>query len=315
MKTATWQKQLLVALTSVSALALAALIASSEGASIESTLRAASQIPLTLMAVVLGLSSVNYLLRFLRWEYLVGPASSSIPRARHLLIYLAGFSLTLTPAKAGEALRTVYLLPYGISAQHSLACLGVERLLDVLAVALLAVFVVELWPPGWAIVAPTLVVAILGAASLWWIARRRPQVGLPAWVPRRLAVAVRALSDSFGAFGGRTIARTIPPSIIGWGLEAVGLILLAHHFAPQLSALLIVGIFGAAVLGGALTFLPGGLGGTEALMIALLITTGMGGPEATAVTAVCRLATLWFGFGIGLLALLLIGIRATREQI
>jgi uncharacterized protein (TIRG00374 family) len=308
-------RQSMIALASATALVVAAALAWREGASLSATFIAATEFPAHLLVTVLGLSLLNYLLRFLRWDWLIGSESNSIPRGRHLVIYLAGFSLTLTPAKAGEALRTVYLLPYGISAQHSLSCLAVERVLDVMAVALLAALVVGFWPPGWVIVAPSLGGAAFGFAFLWWMSQRRIPLILPAWIPDRLGLAISSFAEALGQFGAGTIARTIPLSLAGWALEAVGLVLLVNHFIPDISSPLIVGIFGVAVLGGALTFLPGGLGGTELLMVALLTAAGMGGAEAVAVTAICRLATLWFGFVLGLCSLSLLGARLPISRV
>jgi uncharacterized membrane protein YbhN (UPF0104 family) len=307
-------RPLLIGIASVVALIFAAGLAWNEGASLSATFVAALNLPAHLLAIVFALSLVNYALRFMRWEWLIGAEGSLVPRARHMLIYLAGFSLTLTPAKAGEALRTVYLLPYGVSAQLSLSCLAVERLLDVMAVALLSALVVGFWPPGWVIVAPSLGGAVVGFVALWWMARRRLPLAPPAWLPARMGSVIKSFAQALGNFGGSTIARTVPISLVGWGLEAIGLVMMVHYFAPEISPFLIAGIFGAAVLGGALTFLPGGLGGTELLMVALLTAAGMGGAEAAAVTAICRLATLWFGFALGLIALALLGTRASISR-
>ncbi|MFY7867368.1 lysylphosphatidylglycerol synthase domain-containing protein, partial [Roseateles sp.] len=83
---------------------------------------------------------------------------------------------------------------------------------------------------------------------------------------------------------------------------------------PDVSAWVVAGIFGAAVLGGALTFLPGGLGGTELLMLTLLTTAGLQASSAAAATAVCRLATLWFGFFLGLSVLPLLGALGNKAR-
>jgi uncharacterized protein (TIRG00374 family) len=58
-------------------------------------------------------------------------------------------------------------------------------------------------------------------------------------------------------------------------------------------------IYAFAMLIGGISFLPGGLGSSEAVMIGLLVMNGF--PEAAAVTAtlICRLATLWFAVGLG----------------
>jgi uncharacterized protein (TIRG00374 family) len=50
--------------------------------------------------------------------------------------------------------------------------------------------------------------------------------------------------------------------------------------------------------------MPGGLGGTEAVMVGLLVWKGMPGADAVAATVLIRLATLWFAVGLGALMLM-----------
>ena len=63
---------------------------------------------------------------------------------------------------------------------------------------------------------------------------------------------------------------------------------------------------------GALSFLPGGLGVTEAGMLALLgdLATGCSRSVSAAATFITRLCTLWFAVVVGLAALLLFSRRA-----
>jgi uncharacterized membrane protein YbhN (UPF0104 family) len=46
------------------------------------------------------------------------------------------------------------------------------------------------------------------------------------------------------------------------------------------------------------------LGGTEAVMVSLLVLKGMSLPAAVAATVFIRLATLWFAVLIGIIALI-----------
>ena len=62
------------------------------------------------------------------------------------------------------------------------------------------------------------------------------------------------------------------------------------------------------MLAGALSFLPGGLGGTEVVMGGLLIAFGADGATAVAITLLCRLATLWFAVALGGLAVAVLGL-------
>ena len=98
------------------------------------------------LVLILGLSLFNYALRFLRWQSYVTALGHAVPWRRHIAYYLAGFAFTVTPGKAGEAVRSLYLKPHGMSYAVSLAAFFVERLLDVLAIAVLAVGGAWLFP-------------------------------------------------------------------------------------------------------------------------------------------------------------------------
>ena len=76
---------------------------------------AVAALPGMLWVQVVLLSLLSYLLRFVRWHRFIIALGHSVPVLRNLEIYLAAFALTLTPGKAGETVRSVYLYPYGVS--------------------------------------------------------------------------------------------------------------------------------------------------------------------------------------------------------
>jgi uncharacterized protein (TIRG00374 family) len=129
------------------------------------------------VGLVLQLSLLNYGLRFLRWSLYVAQLGHRLSGLRHLLIYLAGFAFTVSPAKAGEAVRSIYLREQGVSYPESIAALFVERLLDLFAVALLACLIVFDQRDFW----PLLAVALLSTIGLL-VAVGQP--ALPGWLDR-----------------------------------------------------------------------------------------------------------------------------------
>jgi uncharacterized protein (TIRG00374 family) len=70
-----------------------------------------------------------------------------------------------------------------------------------------------------------------------------------------------------------------------------------------------VGIYAVAVILGAVSFLPGGLGSTEAVMTTLLSLRGYSVGDALLITIVCRLVTLWLAVGLGWIAVLALRTR------
>jgi glycosyltransferase 2 family protein len=84
--------------------------------------------------------------------------------------------------------------------------------------------------------------------------------------------------------------------LIGLGFDATPRLLLTATF-----------VLAAATLIGSVSFLPGGLGAAEigmtAMLLALVTTPLMTHDVAVAATLIIRFCTLWFGVGIGVIAL------------
>ena len=281
-------------------------------------LSAVSRIDLGIWIPVLGLSALNYLLRFYRWQWYLARLGHVLPLLRHLTYYVAGFAFTTTPGKVGEAIRSLYLRPHAVSYLDSLAAFFVERFLDMLAVLLLTLLVVglfsEVWWPG--ICAATLVAAIFIAVS-------RPDLrhALATRLNRSRSPRIQRFGGQFSSLMHSSEALLRPRMLVGgillgliaWGAEGIGFYLILHSLAVDVTAWVAVGVYAAGVLIGALSFIPGGLGSTEAAMVLMLSALGVDLSSAIAATLVCRVATLWFAVALGFCALA--GVEAGREGV
>lgn len=259
-------------------------------------------------AAILGLSLFNYALRFVRWQWYLSRLGHAIPAPQSALIYLAGFALTTTPGKAGEAVRSLYLQRgFKVPLSHSLAAFFAERFVDLLAVLLLSALVIVALNryQGLLIgVALLLGVVLLLVQRPIWLNATTPYLHrLPTRLASVLEKIPRLLSDAGILLKGRILFGGLLLSLVAWGAEGVAFYLILHFMELPGSVIAGVAIYSIAVLAGALTFLPGGLGGTEAIMILLLVSLGGTPADAGAVTIVCRLTTLWFAVVLGLFAL------------
>ncbi len=261
---------------------------------------------------LLGLSLINYALRFLRWRYYLQALGARVPFRRDLLIYVAGFAFTVTPGKTGEAVRSVYLKTAGVPWSPGLAALAVERVLDLTAVVMLAALALRIFADH-AMPAVLLVVAV--AAGLLLVTRPGVARWLLAWLPERGRWA--RLKDGGMAVLEQTRVLLAPKRLLGglalgvvaWGAEAWGFFLLLGWLGVDAGLLQAMGIYAIGMLAGALSFLPGGLGGAEAAMVALLVASGTVLGTAVLATLICRAVTLWFAVLLGIGAVLLLGRR------
>lgn len=269
--------------------------------------RAAARVGTLGIALVLLLSLVNYGLRFLRWQGYLGVLGHAVPWPASLRIYLAGFALTTTPGKAGEALRGLLLRPWGVPYPQSLAAFFSERLSDLSAVVLLALFGLTLYPQ-----ARPLIVAGVGlvAAGLLLLAQRRLVERLagvlPASAERRLGFLhglLNVLLEARRCHRPALLLGATLLSLMAWSAEALAFHWILHWMGADVPLAFAVFVYAIAMLTGALSFMPGGLGGAEAAMVALLVWKGMAGADAVAATVLIRLATLWFAVGLGAVCL------------
>jgi len=271
-------------------------------------------------ALVLGLSLLNYVLRFARWHWYLHDLGHAVPLARHLSIYLGGFLFTVSPAKAGEAVRGLYLKEHGVAYADTFAALFVERLLDFLAYALLAILVVMRHPDyrlflGLAFALAAVLLVLAG----------RPQ--LPRWIERfaahragRLAAPLRALARLLESSRRMLRPALLLPGLaiglVAWGAEGIGFHLICEGLSLEVPPMTATSIYAIAGLAGAATFfMPGGIGGMEAVMTALLTALGAPLPVAIVATLLCRLATLWFAVFLGFFAIAALEMRVFRAPL
>lgn len=257
------------------------------------------------LAVTLSLSLVNYGLRFVRWQLYFARMGHAVDWSASLRIYLAGFALTTTPGKAGEAIRGVFLKARAVPYTTSLAAFFSERLSDLTAIVVLAMLAMNAYTEGHPAVLGGLALVLFGLALM-------SNGRLLAWFENHLTGSsrlVRFLGHSFEL--ARQARRCHTPrvlltatilSLIAWSAEAWALHLILQWMNLDFPVALAFFVYSVAMLAGALSFLPGGLGGVEAVMISLLIWQGVSAPDAVAASILIRLVTLWFAVLLGVAA-------------
>jgi glycosyltransferase 2 family protein len=264
-------------------------------------------ISLQTLVIVLALSLLNFGLRFLRWHWYLRMLGSSIRPLDNLRIYVGGFALTTTPGSAGELARSVWLRPYGVPSNWSIAALFAERILDAIAVALLSFLGLLIYPRGQWLLAASLVIATLllillfsPLAVRWVSPRANAHQGRFAALADRVAHVLRHVRDCLTP---TRAAQGLCLGLVAWSAEGWGFGILLHALGHPLPLAAAISIYALSKLAGATTLMPGGLGGAETTMIVLLKLLGIPLRTAVVATLLIRLATLWFAELLGFLAL------------
>lgn len=247
-----------------------------------------------------GLCVLSYLLRGLRWRLWMANYGRHFGWVEGLRLYLSGYAFTPTPGNVGEAMRGLMLAKQPLPLLQSLAIFGAERLADLLCLLLLCVPAL-LWllkhsaldhmnGVTAALVATAfLVIAVL--AGVVWRHRQR-------------------LLQRFGWLQGAWACLSVRPlvwfglTLTAWVAQGIAVWLICRALEVHMLPATAIGFYAVAMVVGALSALPAGLGGMELVLTGLLVAQSASTAEALTITVLARVLTLWLAVAIGVVALL-----------
>lgn len=269
--------------------------------------------------IVLALSLINYILRFVRWQwYLTTTSYQDLSVLQSLRYYLIGFAFTTTPGKVGEMIRSVFLYTHNVSFSQSISMYFIERLSDLLTMVLLSALVLSQFS-GYAkwLIPPILVAAVILTVLQRPTLLHSIQMLLQRYLPEKLSQLANKIFELLAHAGGlltfKFLYGGLALSLVAWAAEGVGFYLILHYLDVEISVALAIGIYAMSIIIGAASFMPGGLGGTEAAMLIFLVSLGVSQEIALAATLICRFATLWFAVILGALAMIGLDMRVLRQ--
>ena len=256
------------------------------------------------------LASLNYLVRFVRWEIYLRVLGVRLARLESLLIFLSGFVMSITPGKVGEVWKSVLLQDrHAIPIARSAPIVVAERVTDLLSLILLASFGAYTFGVGWAPIVTGLamvasVLIVVSSRTLTGVCLRlAAKLPLVRRVAPRLEEAAASLQELVSA------RRLLVPTVLAafaWSAECLAYWEVFRGFdGVRVDAAAAFFVYSVSTIAGAVAMMPGGLGVTELGMTGLAQL--LGGPTVTAAVAsastiLVRLATLWFAVVIGFAA-------------
>jgi len=263
------------------------------------------RLPWTLWPLLVGLSALHYGCRFMRWRGFLGALGVGVPVGPSVTIYMAGFVPGFAVGKAGELVRGVYLRPYGLRYTGSAAAVLADRLHDVVSVGLLACLVLGLLTDqqAWAWSAVAFCLLLLLVVRSRWVG-----IGLARLSGGRWALhAQDGLTDLRRLLSGRQLIWGLWWSLLAWCAQGLCLWVSLRAVGATMGGLHAVGVYSVGILAGAVSFIPGGFGATEAAMVWLLGKQGIDTSVALAAALVARGVPQWVGLAGAALAMLRLG--------
>lgn len=268
----------------------------------------------TVVAVV-GLVTLGYGVRFLKWAYYLRVLGVDVPLRTNLLVFVSGMMFVVTPGKVGEVWKAWFLRDLvDVPVSTTAPVVGAERVTDLLALSAFASLGVFLYSRSPVVVAGIVGLFVVGIGLLQWrtlcLAVLERCRDLPV-LGERAAELERFYEGAYALFRPRPLAAAMVASLLAWGAEGLALWLVLGELAGAADPVVGLAVFGFGSVVGAVSLLPGGLAATEASMVGALIAVGYDRSLAVTATLVIRFGTLWYG---ALLGAAVFGLYRLREQ-
>ena len=305
------------------AISLIAIVIVVSTVDVGETLDILSRTDATYIVLALAAIAAQVVVRGWRWQVLLPPRpdGSPVPVRRTFSPMLIGYlANNILPARLGEAVRSFLVARReDLVPLQAFGATMLERLVDVVVLALIGLIAALLLGAAWWIVAIGLVVGLGGVLVLALLVllgfSRLVDVG--DWLLERLHLAARlhralewARSFAAGVDRGRNVSRLLGAaalSVVAWVLDASIFYFVGRALGIELLLSEAVLIGAVAVLATAIPAAPGYVGTFELAATATAVALGIPREEALALAVLVHLVTIIPVALAGAAALLLAG--------
>ena len=264
------------------------------------------------------LTGLSWGFRCLRWRFLLFRAGSDVSMRKCIVPYVAGFAFTATPGKVGELVRIRYFGGLEVPSWLVVSAFIYERVLDILVVLILCSFSL-LDFQGRIQVLFFVLIIVFGIVLMV----KKPVILDRVMNIFRFNKFVSSLVTVFksGVLGIGLWSKwldfviSVILGLLAWIITSFSFVLLLNFLNVEIPILIAISIYPLAMLVGAASMLPGGLGSTEAAIVLLLTANQVQFDTAVLASIIIRLGTLWFATICGVFSMIYLDILVTSEKV
>lgn len=262
----------------------------------------------SMFGLALLLTISNYGLRFLKWRYLLGRLEIAMPWQVDVWNFVAGLSMAISPAKAGELLKPYVVREITKTPMiRTIPALITERLTDGIAMLFLASLGITTYAADkieWLVIPAVITLVGLGILASKDMTEMICSVLEKLPIFNKIIPKIREMIDSMRiCVAPLALFWTVLLSVVAWAAECIAYQCIFAGLQIDASFDVCFFVYAFATIAG--SAMPGGLGVSDGALVGgamqfLSVTQG----QAVTVALLTRLATLWLGVGLGAIALI-----------
>lgn len=277
-----------------------------------------SEIETNYLLVGIGFWFIALIPRLIRWHYFLKEIHNKIPFSANVLYYLVGLSLTITPGRMGELIRSPLIKrDFGISISKTASVVFVERFFDLIGLlSLMSISFIFVAFDNTLVIAPLALLAIMIIifknkkllTKLTTKISKLPflkNVGLN--IQESYDTVTKLMKLKFILFGSLT-------ALISYWFDVLGVYYIIQSLHGQISLPEVSIALPASLFIATLSLIPGGIGVFEGGMIGLLIFYGLSYQIALSTTILTRIFRTGVFSVVGLISLKLIQTNVQKSN-
>lgn len=276
--------------------------------------------------IILAFAAANaaLLLRALKWKVLL----EKVPFVDVMNIQFFGIAVSnMTPGKIGEPVKSIALkMLRGIHVSTSLPSVIWERIFDVFVMLLFGIIGIYLIASMQYFIFIEVSMAFFIILLVFLMAvLLSKKFGKKIFGAARKLPVMNMISDQFvdnfysSKIKKRNFALCFILTAAAWFCDGMVfyIVLLSINPAPLNASmpLIMTSILSLSIFAGLLTSLPGGVGGTEAVMIVIMGAIGIGSSVAASVALIGRVLTFFYSIALGYVSFLFLSRKINTKEI
>ena len=277
------------------------------------------KINITTFCIVFIIANISIILRAIKWQVLLKNSKFF----EILPIQLLSITISnLTPGKIGEPIKSGLLkMRKGLAISSTLPSVVIERILDLIILIFLSILgLIISFNVFYSKLLIISIVAFIVIILLLLLGLFNKAFGLKILNILKKIKYLKTLDVGFvenfysaNKVEKRRVLLSLLITLLAWILDGLIFYFLASSLSSEITKnigpIIFCSILSISILASLVTFLPGGIGGTEAIMTYLLISLGFEKSAAGTITLLGRFATLGYSMILGYLSFLYLSRR------
>ena len=272
-------------------------------------------LPLILFSHTLSLITKSF-----RQRVLLSEIGIHLTLKDNFLLYLSGMSLLATPGGLGTAIRSQFIKQnHGHSISKTLPIVLVEKFHDAFSVVLI-VWIFSIFYQIREVQYIMIVLSLVLGCVYFSIKSQRVFNSMTAFVlkfgfMKKFTTNIIESQDTV-----RTLAKkkifviSWLITLLSWSIDAIAINMAFRAFNLDFNIIQSTVITFTSIIVGAISFIPGGIGVTEASLIGLLVLVKVDLVTASSLTLFIRFSTIWFTTCLGIIPMKILLLRNKKND-